>query len=125
VNREGLDARLRRHFARVDTAPGFEARVLARVAALPSPRILERRLEVERQQFALRKRLRREAWFNAATALGVGAAALAAVWRHGPEVSDRMRELVEHATQGGGLGVAAVALGAWFVWWSWRAGAGR
>lgn len=121
MNAEGLDARLRRHFAGVDTAPGFEARVLARVAAMPATAIVERRLRCERQQLELRERLRREAWLNAATAVGVGAAALAVVWRRGPEIAGWARDLLEFAGHGGGLGVAA-AIGAGFVWWSWRAG---
>lgn len=120
MNAEGLDARLRRHFEGVDTDPGFDARVLARVAALPAAAIVERRLQCERQQFELRERLRREAWLNAATAVGIGAAALAVVWRKGPEIAGWVHGLLEVAGNGGGLGVAAAIVGGWFVWWSCR-----
>ena len=83
----GLDARLRRAFAGIDTSAAFEARVAARIAALPAaPRAadLER---VERQRASAAQRLAREAWMNATTAVGIGAAAIAVVWRHGEAVA--------------------------------------
>jgi hypothetical protein len=122
MNAEGLDARLRRHFAGVDTGPGFETRVRARVAVLPAPAIVERRLECERQQFELRERLRREAWLNVATAVGIGAATLAVVWRKGPEVAGWIHDVLEAAGSGSGLGVVVAIVGGWYVWRSCRAG---
>ena len=82
-----LDERLRRAFAGIDTSAGFEARVVARIAALPAaPRALD--LErVERQRTNAARRLAREAWMNAASAVGIGVAAIAVVWRHGPVVA--------------------------------------
>ena len=82
-----LDERLRRAFAGIDTSAGFEARVVARIAALPAaPRALD--LErVERQRTNAARRLAREAWMNAASAVGIGVAAIAVVWRHGPLVA--------------------------------------
>ena len=87
MNGGGLDARLRRLFAGTDTAPGFEARLLARVAALPGVPVAELRLRYERRREDARDRLRREAWLNAATAVGVGFAAIALIWRQGPAVA--------------------------------------
>ena len=83
----GLDARLRRAFAGVDTSTGFEARVAARIAALPAaPRVVD--LErVERQRASMARGLAREAWMNSATAVGIGVAAIAVVWRHGDAVA--------------------------------------
>lgn len=120
MNADDLDLRLRRHFAGVDTTPGFEGRVLARVAAMPATAIAERRLQCERQQLELRERLRQEAWLNVATAVGIGAAALAVVWRKGPEVAGWVSDLLEVVGNGSGLGVAAAIVGGWFVWWSCR-----
>lgn len=82
-----LDERLRRAFAGIDTSAGFEARVVARIAALPAaPRALD--LErVERQRTNAARRLAREAWMNAASAVGIGVAAIAVVWRHGPLIA--------------------------------------
>ena len=82
-----LDERLRRAFAGIDTSAGFEARVAARIAALhAAPRAAE--LEyVERLRASAARRLAREAWMNAATAVGIGVAAIAVVWRHGPAVA--------------------------------------
>jgi ferric-dicitrate binding protein FerR (iron transport regulator) len=122
MNAEDLDVRLRRHFAGVDTSRDFEARVLERVAALPAATIVERRLRCERQQFELRERQRREAWLNAATALGIGAAALAVVWRKGPEVAGWVHDVFAAAGHDGGLGAVVAIVGGWFVWSSCRTG---
>jgi hypothetical protein len=73
-----IDAGLRRVFTGIDTTPGFEGRVLARIAALPA--MEQERLE--RQRMYAARRIAREAWMNAATAIGVGVAAIAVVWRH-------------------------------------------
>ena len=82
-----LDERLRRAFAGIDTLAGFEARVAARIAALPAaPRALDFE-RVERQRANAARRLAREAWMNAASAVGIGVAAIAVVWRHGPVVA--------------------------------------
>ena len=77
-----LDASLRRAFAGIDTAPGFEARVLARIAALPATEQAAGRERLERQRLSAARRIAREAWMNAATAIGLGAAAIALVCRH-------------------------------------------
>jgi hypothetical protein len=78
---------MRRLFAGVDTSAGFEARLLARVAALPAVPEAELRACADRRQELARRRLRREAWMNGVTAVGVGAAVMALVWRHGPAVA--------------------------------------
>ena len=82
-----LDERLRRAFAGIDIAAGFEARVAARIAALPAaPRAAEL-ARIERQRESAARRFAREAWMNAATAVGIGVSAIAVVWRHGPAVA--------------------------------------
>jgi hypothetical protein len=111
-----LDARLRRAFAGADTRPGFEARVAARVAGLqvePAEILRER---ADRRRLRAAKRLRREAWMNAATVAGVGAAAIALVWRHGPAVARGTAAALEVASAPGallGLAMATLALGLW------------
>ena len=82
-----IDVRLRRAFTGIDTSAAFEARVAARIAALPAtPRTLDLD-RVERQRASAARRLAREAWMNATTAVGIGAAAIAVVWRHGTAVA--------------------------------------
>jgi len=109
---DGLDARLRRLLAGTDTAPGFESRVLARVAALPAVPVADLRLRYERRQLEARERLRREAWLNAATAVGVGVAAIALVWREGPAVARWMDAFLAASSDHGTLtGAALLALG--------------
>jgi len=84
---DDLDARLRRAFSGIDTATGFDSRLDARIAALPQGLAASQRARAERQRARAVKLLAREAWLNAATAVGVGAAATAVIWRHGPAVA--------------------------------------
>ena len=111
MNGGDLDARLRRVFAGADTAPDFESRVLARVAALPAVPVADLRLRYERRQLEARERWRREAWFNAATAVGAGVAAIALVWREGPAVARWMDSFLAASNQGTLTGMALLALG--------------
>ena len=82
-----LDRRLRCAFAAIDTSAGFEARVAARVAALPAAPRAADLARVEHQRTSAARRLAREAWMNAATAVGIGVSAIAVVWRHGEAFS--------------------------------------
>ena len=50
ARRTGFDARMRLHFEEVDTAPGFEARVLARVASLSAVPAAELRDAAQRDR---------------------------------------------------------------------------
>jgi hypothetical protein len=113
-----LDARLRRALSVIDTSPGFEARVAARIAAMhPEPAdVLRERVESERLRAA--RRLRRDAWMNAASAAGVGLAALAVVWRQGPAVAGWMEGVLAAAVDPGvlgGIALAVLAAGLWPV----------
>lgn len=113
---DDLDARLRRFFAGNDTAPGFEARVLARVAALPVVPVADLRLRYERRQLEARERLRREAWLDTATAVGVGIAAIALIWREGPAVARWTASFLAAASDQGtlaGVSLLALGLGLW------------
>jgi hypothetical protein len=113
---DDLDARLRRVFAGKDTAPGFEARVLACVAALPALPVADLRLRYERRQLEARERLRREAWLNAATAVGVGVAAIVLIWREGPAVARWTTSFLSAASDQGtlaGVSLLALGLGLW------------
>lgn len=113
---DDLDARLRRVFAGNDTAPGFEARVLARVAALPVVPVADLRLRYERRQLEARERLRREAWLDTATAVGVGIAAIALIWREGAAVARWTASFLAAASDQGtlaGVSLLALGLGLW------------
>jgi hypothetical protein len=81
-----LDARMRRLFAGLDTSPGFEERVMARVGALAVP-AAELRALVERRREQAERGLRVAAWTQAGIAAGIGVAALALVWRHGAAIA--------------------------------------
>ncbi len=112
----GLDARLRRLFAPADTSPGFEARVLARVAALGTAPAADRRARVEQRRDLERRRLRREAWLNGVIAAGIGAAGVAVVLRHGEDVGQWALELAAVAADPSlsmGFALAVLAAGAW------------
>jgi hypothetical protein len=121
-----LDARLRRHFAGTDTEPGFEARVMARVSALPVLPVDQLRLLYERRDFEERARLLRTAWLNVATAFGVGVAAIVLVWREGPAVA-RWMDVVLAASRdtGGALTVVAFLAAGIGVWAALGRTAGR
>lgn len=87
-----LDGRMRRLFADADTSPGFEARVHARVAALEAAPAAELRSVAEQRRELACRRLQHDFWMNAVTAAGIGAAGIAAVWRHGPAVARWVEE---------------------------------
>lgn len=113
-----LDARIRRHFSGIDTSPAFAARLAARIAAAAGEPAEARRSRVEREREELARRLRRETWTNAAAAAGIGAAALAMVWRHAPVVADRVEGLLTAILDPnllGGVAVAVLAAGLWPV----------
>ena len=113
---EALDARMRRLFADADTSPGFEARVMLRVASLRAAPAVEQRVRVERWRELARLQLRREAWTNVATATGIGATAIALIWRRGPEVSGYVQAALEAAIDSGilsGVTLAALAVALW------------
>lgn len=113
-----LDARLRRAFAGIDTSPGFEARIAARISGLhaePADAIRER---IEHGQLRTAQRLRREAWVSAASVAGVGAAGLALVWRHGPAIARWTEAALTAASAPSalmGLALGALSLGLWSV----------
>lgn len=111
-----FDARMRQLFADADTGPGFEARVLARVAALEALPAAGRLADAERRRGLGRSRLRREAWVNGAIVAGIGAAGVAVVLRHGASVTDWVLEFAAAASDPSmsmGLALAVLAAGAW------------
>jgi hypothetical protein len=81
-----LDERMRRLFAGVDTSLDFSGRLMQRVAALGRAPVADLRAQFERRRALARRRFRREAWSNAATIAGIGAAAGIFVWRHAPAI---------------------------------------
>lgn len=82
-----LDARLRRLHGGLDAGAGFDERVMQRIAtvAAAAPREnLKAQFEIRRAM--LRRRLQREAWMSSITILGIGACALALLWRFAPDI---------------------------------------
>jgi ferric-dicitrate binding protein FerR (iron transport regulator) len=113
-----LDARMRGAFAGVDTSPGFEARVAGRIASLHAEPADILRERVERRRMRAAERLRREAWMNAMSVAGIGAAAIALVWRHGPAVARWTEDALAAVSDPGTLtylALATLTLGLWPV----------
>jgi len=111
--RADFDARMRRLFADVDTAPGFQARVMQRVAARSAAPRADLRAQFERTRAHATRNLVRQAWMNAATAVGVGAGGIALVWRHRLEITQSVQAGLAAAADSGVLvGIALVVLGA-------------
>ena len=111
-----LDTRMRKLFEGVDALPGFEARVLARVAALESDAAAALRRRAERRRDLEHRWLRRESWMNAVTAAGIGAAGIAVVWRNGPSIVRWVEDsssLVSDPPLLMGFALAVLALGLW------------
>lgn len=111
-----LDARMRRLFAGVDTAPGFGSRLAARIAAVhPVPaEVLRERFERRRDR--ARRQLRRDAWVNGVTAAGIGAACIAFVGQNSAAVARWVEESVIFASDPAlymGVALAALAIAAW------------
>jgi ferric-dicitrate binding protein FerR (iron transport regulator) len=122
MNDDELDLRLRRAFSGIDTRAGFERRVVARIAALgasvpmPAAEAASLSARIERDRANTARRLAREAWVNAVTALGVGAAGVAAVWRHGPVVARWTEDALVAASQPPGLLALALAVLSASLW---------
>ena len=111
--RTDFDARMRRLFEDVDTAPGFEARVMQRIEARSQMPRADLRLQVERARAHAARRLARQAWMNVTTSVGVGAAGIAVVWRHRLEITHAVQAGLAAAADSGVLmGIALVVLGA-------------
>lgn len=116
MSERDLDARLRALFADADTGPGFEAQVMARIAARHAAPDAKMLLLAERHREATRQRLRREAWMNVGTAAGIGTALIALVWREGPAVARWVEQGLAAASDVGSLGTFAfvsLAIGTW------------
>lgn len=112
-----LDARMRRVMAGLDAPPGFEARVMHRVAtqsARTGAASADLRAQFERRQQLARRRLRREAWSNAITIAGIGSAGFALVWRYSVEIVQWVTASDLPVTNGpvALIGVALAAVGA-------------
>ena len=111
-----LDARMRRLFAGLDTAPGFESRVAARIAAMHPVTSKVLREQFERRRIRAQRQLRRDAWVNGVTAAGIGAAGIAVVWRNAPAVAHWVEEgavLASEPAFSAALALAALAVAAW------------
>jgi hypothetical protein len=110
--------RLRRLLGGLDAAPGFEERVMQRVAALAAAAPREDlRAQFERRRELTHRRLRREAWMNGITILGLGACASALLWRYASEVHKLATEsmaLIDPVLLIGGT-LAAVGAALWFL----------
>jgi hypothetical protein len=82
-----LDARLRRLHGGLDAGAGFEERVMRRIATVAATAPRENlRAQFEIRRALLRRRLLREAWMSSITIMGIGACALALLWRFAPAI---------------------------------------
>ena len=89
---------------------------MQRIAALRTAPTAEERARVERRRELARLRLRREAWMNVTTAAGIGAAAIALIWRRGPVVVEYMQVVLDAAADPGflsGIALAVLAVALW------------
>ena len=116
MSERDLDARLRALFAEADTGPGFEAQVMARIAARHTAPDAKMLFLAERHREATRQCLRREAWMNVGTVAGIGTALIALVWREGPAVARWVEQGLAAASDVGSLGTFAfvsLGIGTW------------
>jgi hypothetical protein len=111
--RVDFDARMRRLFADADTAPWFEARVMQRVSARNLAPRTDLRAQFERARAHATRGLARQAWMNVATALGVGAAGIALVSKHGPPIASWVEDNVADPGNLTIFGCAVLAAGLW------------
>lgn len=121
-----LDTRLRKVFGGLDAGAGFEERVMQRVAVPGTTAPRENlRAQFERRRELLRRRLRREAWMNSITILGLGACAGALLWRYASAIQQFATDAAPAVDANLLIGGTVAALGAalWFL--IWRAQSGR
>jgi hypothetical protein len=104
TRRADLEARLRGLLGGMDASAGFEARVMQHVAALAVTPRADLRAQFERRRELRRRRLRQEAWMSGMTTLGLGACAVALLWRFAPAI----RELAANSTSLNDPGLLAV-----------------
>jgi len=113
-----LDTRLSRLLGGLDAEAGFEERVMQRVAKLAAAAPREDlRAQFERRRDLLRRRLRREAWMNGITILGLGACASALLWRYASEIQKLGTDSIPLIDPGLLVGSTLAAVGAalWFL----------
>ena len=113
-----LDTRLSRLLGGLDAEAGFEERVMQRVAKLAAAAPREDlRAQFERRRELLRHRLRREAWMNGITILGLGACASALSWRYASEIQKLGTDSIPLIDPGLLIGSTLAAVGAalWFL----------
>jgi hypothetical protein len=120
ANQAALDERLRKLLGALDAGPGFEKRVMqrvAKVAARAGAPCEDLRAQFERCRELLHRRLRREARMNGASTLGLGACAGALLWRYASEIqqvaTDSMQLIDPNLLIGSVL--AIVGLSVWAV----------
>jgi hypothetical protein len=117
-NRIDFDARMRQLFADVDTTPGFEARVMRRASAQSLAPRMDLRAQFERARTHAARNLARQAWTNAATVVGAGAAGIAVVWRHRLEITQAVQVGLAGAVDSGlllSIAAGVLAVGLWPV----------
>ncbi|MBS1200333.1 MAG: hypothetical protein H6R27_1011 [Proteobacteria bacterium] len=111
---QALDNRLRKMFAGLDAAPGFEERLRARIATLAAQPPAEIRDRLEREHDRARAAAARAARLDGLAVAIAGVGGLLAVWRFAPDLARFYEASVETAGPSvvafGTLGVAAVAL---------------
>ncbi len=112
-----FDERMRGIFAGVDTSRDFDLRVMQRVAALGTAPVADLRAQFERRRERALRKFRREAWSNAVTIAGIGAAAIVVVWRHAPTIVQwaQSGEMATDSWLVAGAAIAALTGGLWHL----------
>jgi hypothetical protein len=111
---QALDTRLRKMFSGLDTAPGFEDRLQARMAAQPAG---ELRVRVEQEYDRARAAANSAARMDAVAVGVAGIGGLLAVWRFAPELAGLYSASVDAAglTTIGFATLAAAGAALWAV----------
>ena len=112
-----LDVRMRRIMSGLDAGAGFEARIMQRVAAKVTRADAigtDLRAQFEDRRAIVQWRLRREAWSNAITIAGVGAAAFSLVWHYSAQIGQWVAasDLQASGTSAALFAIALAAVGA-------------
>ena len=116
-----LDDRLSELFVRLDTRPGFEQRVEARIASLSAARAdspqAGRKSLLQRQLERAREAARRDAWLDGLVLAAGGVGAMLATWIFAPRLASLAAGMTAQGdvAAAGFAWLAVVALAMWLL----------
>lgn len=112
---QALDNRLRKMLSSLDTAPGFEERLQARVAAVAGQPSEGLRARLEREHERARAAADRAAWADALAIAIAGLGGLLAVWRFAPALAHAYAATLD-ASGPAAIGFATLAAAGAALW---------